>query len=148
MEITKIEDIRAHGAEDIVELSGWNEEPFVCRLRRVGLYEMMAAGCVPNPLIPVVRDLFMGMGKAVQKDLSDPEDVQAFLALARAALVEPGYQDLQEAGILLTDQQILEIFFYATRGVRALSTFRRGAGAGIIGHGEAIRDEAQPDDGN
>ena len=63
---TRIEDIQAMGGRAVVELSGWTKDkPFACELRRLGLYETMAAGYVPNPLIPVVQDLFMGMQKAI-----------------------------------------------------------------------------------
>ena len=148
MEITKVADIRSLGAEDVVELSGWDERPFVCRLRRVSLYEMIGSGCVPNPLIPVVRDLFMGMSKALEKNLSDAEDVKAFLTIAKCSMLEPSYQELQEVGIQLTDQQVLEIFFYATRGPRSLAAFRGGKSGGNMDDGEAVRDEAQQHAGN
>ena len=148
MEITKIADIRSLGAEDVVELSGWDETPFVCRLRRVSLYEMIGSGCVPNPLIPVVRDLFMGMSKALEKDLTDADDVKAFLTIARCAMMEPSYQELQEAGIQLTDRQVLEIFFYATRGPRSLAAFRRTEGGGDLDDGKTVRGKTQQPDGN
>ena len=54
----------------------------------------------------------------------------------------------KQSRIQLTDQQVLEIFFYATRGPRSLAAFRGGKSGGNMDDGEAVRDEAQQHAGN
>ena len=142
MKITEIQELKAMGGTEIVELSGWGEKPFVCQLRRVGMYEMMAHGSVPNPLMPVVQDLFMGMQRA-KDGMQDAESARALLAVAEAAMVQPSYKEVTEAGIQLTDAQVLEIFFFATRGPAALAAFRGKIRVGDQPDGGNVPDEAQ-----
>jgi hypothetical protein len=60
MAVTPLEEIRAANAAQEIELSGWEPgAPFRCMARRPRLYEMAAAGEIPNPLLPVVEELFM-----------------------------------------------------------------------------------------
>lgn len=139
MQITGIDELRAMGGREIVELSGWKKDaPFVCELKQVGMYELMAANYVPNPLVPVVRELFMGMKRAVENGFTDPEDAKGFVAIARAAMLNPTYDQVREAGLDLTDRQVLEIFFFATRGASALAAFRKGTGGAAGGDGAEI----------
>lgn len=134
MPITSIDAIRAANGAVEVELSGWDEQPFVCKLRRPRLYEMAAAGEIPNPLLPVVEELFMRNTAALAKrDVADQS--KALLALAGLALVEPALEDIHAAGARLTDDQILEIYTFVLGGAASLAGFRanaRGAAGGNV----------------
>lgn len=127
--ITNIEEIKKN-LDVEAELSGWTEEPFRCILRRPSMHQMVAAGTVPNPLIPTVERLFTA---TVPKEMTPDEqrrESEALLAIARATLKEPSAAQLEEAGVLLTDQQIMEIYAFAVAGPKGLSSFRRGARGG------------------
>lgn len=49
---------------------------------------------------------------------------EIFRVIARAALVSPSYDELEEAGLTLTDSQLLYIYNYSQTGVDALRRFR------------------------
>ena len=44
--------------------------------------------------------------------------------LAEACFAEPSYEDIRKAGIELTDEQMMAVFNYCQRGVKALEPFR------------------------
>lgn len=137
MATTSLEAIRAANAAEEITLSGWTPgTEFVCRVRRPRLYELAAAGEIPNPLLPVVEELFMRNTAALQKrDITDQS--KALLALAGLALVEPTAAEIHEAGAVLTDEQLLEIYTYILGGAAALAGFRAEQGRIAGGHVEA-----------
>lgn len=99
----------------VVELPGWSrDEPFVARLRRVSLRRMIQAGEIPNELLAVAHAAMTGQRPAA----GDPDQMPRFLAflekVAQAALIEPTYEDVAE---YLTEDQLIAIFAWATRGV-------------------------------
>ena len=137
MAITSLDEIRAANAAQEIELSGW--EPgvtFRCRARRPRLYEMAAAGEIPNPLLPVVEELFMQNSAALAKrDVSDQS--KALIALAGMTLVEPTVDEIHEAGAVLTDDQLLEIYTFVLGGAAALAGFRENARRAVGGDAQA-----------
>lgn len=134
MAITSLEEIRAANAAEEVTLSGWDaDKPFVCKLRRPRLYELAAAGEIPNPLLPVVEELFMRNTVALQKrDVA--EQSKALVALAGLALVEPTAAEIHDVGAVLTDDQLLEIYTYVLGGAAALAGFRAQQGSNAGGN--------------
>lgn len=44
--------------------------------------------------------------------------------MAQETFVEPTYSEIKDAGIELTDEQMMFIFNYAQQGVKALESFR------------------------
>ena len=46
------------------------------------------------------------------------------VVIAKAALVEPTYEDIKNAGMELSDNQLMAIFSYTQTGVKALDSFR------------------------
>ena len=146
--ITKIEDIKAR-LDVEVELSGWAEdEPFRCVLRKPSMYQMIAGGTIPNPLIPTIERLFMA---TVPKEMSAEEhqkESEALIAIARATLREPSMAELEEAGIALTDTQIMEIYAFAITGAKGLASFRLGARGGAGGNVQAHERKAKRAPGN
>lgn len=143
MAITSLDEIRAANAPQEVELSGWEpDKPFRCKLRRPRLYEMAAAGEIPNPLLPVVEDLFM-QNTAALANRSVEEQSKALLALARLALVEPTADEIHEAGAVLTDDQLLEIYTFILGGAAVLAGFREAARRAARDNVAAIRGKAE-----
>ena len=122
--VTKIEEIRKYGGAQEVELSGWNGDTVTMMLRRPSLYQMAAAGQIPNPLLSVAESLFMASGSGIMKaDFLDTAKMMD--TLARAVLVEPTYDELAEAGVALTDMQYNEIYAFVLRGPAGLARFRK-----------------------
>ena len=137
MAITSLDAIRAANAPQEIEVSGWEPGvPFVCKARRPRLYEMAAAGEIPNPLLPVVEELFMQNSAALAKrNVADQS--KALIALADMALVEPTVEEIHEAGAVLTDEQLLEIYTFVLGGAAALAGFRENAGRAVGGDAQA-----------
>lgn len=104
-----------------VKLVGWDEEPFEVVLRRPSLLGLASKGAIPNPLMSTAKGLFLkGMG--TEGDLKAICGVMEIVA--KEALVSPTWKELQEAGVELTDMQLIEILGYAQKGAQALSSFR------------------------
>jgi hypothetical protein len=141
--VTSLDAIRAANAAQEIELSGWEPGvPFVCKLRRPRLYELAAAGEIPNPLLPIVEELFMQNAAALAKR-SVPDQSKALLSLARLAMAEPTFEEVHEAGAVLTDDQLLEIYTFILGGAAALAGFREVARRAVDRDGEAARGKAK-----
>lgn len=109
-----------------VEIIGWDDEPFVCRLRTISLMKLASQGKIPNSLLGVAVQLFKGKDKkeddskdAIKKmgEMSNLIDL-----LCQQTMVEPTFE---EVGEYLTDEQKSEIFQYSQGGVKALENFRK-----------------------
>ena len=99
---------------------------FYARLKRPSMLDMIKNGEIPNALLDTANDLFaegtqvLANGDSnTTKDLFDVMD-----KLCEATFVEPSYSDIKEAGIKLTDEQMMFVFSYTQNGVKALDSFR------------------------
>ena len=128
--ITKIEDLAgAKGTE--VALPGFTlGEQFTVKLRRPSLMRLAQEGRIPNQLLGTAATLFNeGMSKNMLddgerfKELSD-----MVICLAKAAMVDPSYDELDAAGIGLTDEQLFHIYMFTQKGVQMLDVFRKEQG--------------------
>lgn len=123
--VSKIEDlIGAKGLE--VALPGFVlGEQFVAKLRRPSLMRLAQDGKIPNQLLGTAATLFdTGMSGALESGDQFKELSGAVICLAKAALVEPTYEELEKAGIELTDEQLFQIYMYTQKGVQMLKGFR------------------------
>ena len=123
MAVTSIEKLKqlSHGQE--VELQGWDEEPFVCILKRPSLLGLVENGDIPNPLLHAAYILFNGSNDPKdQINLKEANDL--YRIIAKAAMVNPTYQEVIDAGLELTDMQLLEIYRFTQLGVKSLISFR------------------------
>ena len=69
--------------------------------------------------------------------------------VAGEALASPTLAQLEEAGVVLSDQQLTAIYLYAQRGVEALRPFRKKPAVSRDGEdGKAVSAAAQPDTGH
>lgn len=123
-------------------LPGWGDEgDFVCKLRRPGLVAMAeAAGFVPNPLLPAIEELFFPAGKQIK--LPPEQQARALHEIARYALVEPTLEELNAAGLQLTDEQYLAIYAFALKGAEGLARFRGAVRGEPFGDGGDVRGAA------
>ena len=123
--VTSIQDIKNTGVQEVA-LSGFvPEEPFIVKLRRPSLMRLAQEGEIPNQLLGSAAKLFAdGATKLMNEGEGFKELSKAVIFLAKACLVEPTYDELQAAGIDLTDDQLMDIYLYTQKGVRSLDGFR------------------------
>ena len=127
MAVTSLENLKKLSEGQEVELPGWDEEPFICKLKRPSLLGLVEGGQIPNPLLNAAYILFNGA--KTQKNVLNLKDQKEILDIvARAAMVEPTYQQLKDIGLELTDLQLLDIYNFTQLGVRSLISFRTKQG--------------------
>ena len=144
MQPTNIEDIRRVAGEQVVELPGFGDAdntPLRVTLRRVSLLGLAEAGAIPNELMGAVSELYSA-GRVSRGSLATT--AKTMLLIARQAMVCPTLEELQEAGLALTDEQLSAIYLYSQAGVRALRPFRRDAGVlGAVPDSESVAHAAE-----
>lgn len=123
MAVTSIEYLKKIAEGQEVKLTGWGEEPFVCKLKRPSMLGLVANGDIPNPLLNAAYILFNG-AKSTEDVINMKEQKELLTIMAKAAMVEPTYDDLEKIGLELTDSQLLEIYNYTQIGIKALASFR------------------------
>lgn len=127
MQITSIEELVKSTKGEIVELPRFsNSTPFYARLKRPSLMNLVKKGKIPNQLLTSANSLFTkGAGglNTMDKDMLDNLFTVMEL-ICEESFVEPSYTQLREAGIELTDEQMLFVFSYAQNGVQELNSFR------------------------
>lgn len=125
--VTNIADLRSYAQGQIVELPPFAEGmPFVARLRRPSMLFLAKTGQIPNTLLAKAGQLFNVGGASLDSDdtnmLSDVYDIA--MVVIKASLVSPTIDEIHEAGLELSDDQIMAIFNYTQGGIKALEQFR------------------------
>jgi hypothetical protein len=127
-QVTSLSDLKNYSKGTVVELPSFAEgQPFIARLKRPSLLVLIKSGKIPNSLLVSANSIFQGglsdfdaQSEDSLKNMYDILDI-----ICEAALVEPSYLDIKEAGIQLSDDQIMSIFAYTQQGVKALEQFRQ-----------------------
>lgn len=127
LKITSVSDLHAYGQGKVVRLPDFAEgQPFVARLRRPSMLVLAKQGKIPNALLASANTLFNEGGGGLDADnpnmLKDIFDVCE--VIARAALMQPTYDEIVAAGVELSDNQMMAIFSYTQNGIKALESFR------------------------
>lgn len=127
MRVTSLEDLAEYAKGTVVRLPDFAEgQPFVARIRRPSLLVMAKSGRIPNSLLATANGLFTSGGSGIDaadpKMLSDVYDICHILC--EAALVSPTLKEIEDAGVSLSDDQLMAIFNYTQTGVKALESFR------------------------
>lgn len=123
--VTSIHELQEYAKGAFVRLPDFGEgQPFYARLRRPSMLSLTRAGKIPNSLILTANELFNGKGMNEKKQGAMNEVLDILDIIADACFVEPTYSDIKNAGVTLTDEQMMAIFNYVQRGVRALEPFR------------------------
>lgn len=128
LQITTIEQLKEYANGQVVEIPAFAEgQPFVARLKRPSMLKLAESGAIPNSLLITANELFAkgGAGFETQKESAMKDMMDVMRSLCSAAFIEPTWEDLQEAGVELTDDQIMFIFQYTQTGVKALESFRK-----------------------
>lgn len=128
LKITSFEDLKSYAAGDVVELPPFAQgRPFVARLTRPSMMELVKQGKIPNRLLKSANELFSnGIAGAFDEDKTDAlsQLFEVIDVICAASFVEPTYQQIKDSGVKLTDEQLMFIFNYSQAGVKALESFR------------------------
>ena len=128
MNVTSIADLQQYAAGTVVRFPDFAEgQPFVARVRRPSMLVLAKSGKIPNSLMATANELFAKGGAGM--DVDDPNMLGNFYDTCRviceAALLQPTMDEIEAAGISLSDDQIMAIFNYTQTGVKALQSFRK-----------------------
>lgn len=128
MNVTSIADLQRYAAGTVVRFPDFAEgQPFVARVRRPSMLVLAKSGKIPNSLMATANELFAKGGAGM--DVDDPNMLGNFYDTCRviceAALLQPTMDEIEAAGISLSDDQIMAIFNYTQTGVKALQSFRK-----------------------
>lgn len=134
--VCTLEDLKKAFGGELVDLPGTSEDypTITVRLRRPSLLDMVKRGKIPNELLEEANGLFVkgaqGVAMSNLKNSDMMKDLCQILdVVCEAAFVEPKYNDLKSAGIVLTDEQLLAVFNYTQNGVDALKQFHTDRGS-------------------
>ena len=127
VKITSISELREYKNGEVIELPPFSEnQRFFARIKRPSLLALIKGGQIPNELLTAANSLFNVGSKSFSvldnKTMDNLFDVMEIIC--ESAFVEPTYKEIKDAGVSLTDEQILFIFGYAQNGVRQLKSFR------------------------
>lgn len=136
--VTTLEQLKQYAQGQIVQLPSFgDDQPFVARLGRPSLMQLAKDGEIPNALLGTAGQLFTS-GISSKKDENMLSEVYGVMeSLCRATMLEPTYDDIIAAGLHLTDEQMLAIFEYTQKGVKALKSFRE-----VPEHTDSAGDDA------
>lgn len=126
-----------YGAQSI-EIHDWDGSGLIeVRARRPGLYNMASMGFIPNPLLGAMQAMFSGSTAQINA-VDAKKQGECLTAIARYALVEPTMAQITEAGLELTDQQLLELYQFALAGPVRYAAFRAAADGAAAANGAEV----------
>lgn len=127
-QITSLSQLKSYSTGAVIELPPFSEgQPLVARVKRPSLLSLAKSGEIPNSLLTTANELFASGGRGIDRNNGDMlKDMYGVMeAIAKASLIEPSFDDIKEAGLELTDEQMMAIFSYSQEGVKALESFRK-----------------------
>lgn len=127
MKITSVADLQSYANGTIVRFPDFGDgQPFVAKVRRPSMLVLAKEGKIPNSLLATASELFTKGGEGIDTDnehiLGDMYDIMH--VICEASLIQPTMQDIEGAGMSLSDNQLMAIFNYTQSGVKALDSFR------------------------
>lgn len=132
LKVTTLEELKEYAKGAVVEFPPFAEgQPFVARVKRPSMLEMMRTKKIPNDLLNAATTLFSN-SKTKSNVVSNSEAVNNMLdtvdTLAKECLVNPTLDDIKDSGLDLTDEQKMFLFEYIQSGVKSLKPFREKQG--------------------
>lgn len=127
LKITTLNDLESYSKGQIVALPPFAEgQPFIARIKRPSMLQMVANGVIPNTLLIKAQELFLEQTESFDPDDSDmmKQMLQILEIVAKESLLEPTYNSIKECGLQLTDDQLMFIYNYSQQGVKILEPFR------------------------
>lgn len=124
-DITSLTDIVKYTGGTIVRLPDFGDgAPFIAKLKRPSMLGLVKAGKIPNSLITQATQLFKSGAGSLGKGNTVDELYDIIEIVCREAMVKPTYDEIKNAGVTLSDNQLMAIFSYTQNGVKALESFR------------------------
>lgn len=126
--VTTLEDLGEYSKGQKVRFPDFQEgQPFVALVKRPSLLVLSKQGKIPNRLLNSATSMFTGESQGGSEEdsanaLNDMYDVIEIVA--ESTLIKPTYEEIKNAGIQLSDNQLMAIFNYTQNGVKALESFR------------------------
>lgn len=127
MSTTSIFDLQTYAQGTLVRFPDFAEgQPFVARVRRPSMLVLAKQGKIPNTLLNSANELFSKGGAGMDGDNENMlADIYSICEIiCESALKEPTYQQIKDAGLELSDDQLMAIFNYTQTGAKALESFR------------------------
>lgn len=127
LKITTLNDLESYSKGQLVELPPFAEgQPFVARIKRPSMLQMVANGTIPNILLIKAQSLFLEQTEGFDPDDENmmKEMLQILEIVAKESLIEPKYEQIKECGLQLTDDQLMFLYNYSQQGVNILEPFR------------------------
>lgn len=123
-EVTSISQLNEYAKGQLVELPSFGEgQPFFARLRRPSMLALAKSGKIPNNLLATANRMFDSSLDTKNENML--KDFYLVIeTILEAAFVEPTYQEIKDAGVQLSDDQLIFVFNYTQQGVRILDQFR------------------------
>ena len=123
-EVTSIAKRNEYAKGQLVELPSFGEgQPFFARLRRPSMLALAKSGKIPNSLLATANRMFdSSLDTKSENMLKDFYMVME--TILEASFVEPTYQEIKDAGVQLSDDQMIFVFNYTQQGVKILDQFR------------------------
>jgi hypothetical protein len=126
--ITSVSQLQEYAKGTIVQLPPFADgQPLVARVRRPSILKLASQGKIPNSLLSSANTMFTkGAGQLDTDDedmLKDMYDIA--VVMTKACLLEPSFEQIESAGLELTDEQLMAIFSFSQRGNAALEQFRQ-----------------------
>lgn len=128
VQVTSFEQLKEYALGQLVKLPSFGEgQEFYARLKRPSMLKLAESGRIPNALLVTANQLFEkgGNGFDAQDENFMPSMMKVIREICSAAFVEPTYEDIEKAGLELTDEQLMFVFQYTQIGVNALQSFRQ-----------------------
>jgi len=126
MAITTPDSLRSYAQQIVVRFPDFGEgQPLVAKVKRVSMLALAKTGKIPNALLNSATEIFQGGARkqdAKGNPLVDMYDLCRIMA--ECCLASPTLAEIEEAGLELTDEQLVAIFNYTQKGVKALTPFR------------------------
>ena len=123
-EVTSISKLNEYAKGQLVELPSFGEgQPFFARLRRPSMLALAKSGKIPNSLLATANRMFDSI-LDIKNDNMLKDFYMVMETILEASFVEPTYQEIKDAGVQLSDDQMIFVFNYTQQGVRALDQFR------------------------
>ena len=128
MNITSFADLQSYASGTVVRFPDFAEgQPFVARVRRPSMLVLAKQGKIPNSLLTAAGELFTKSGGGMDTDnenmLSDIYDICRIIC--SASLIQPTMEEIEGAGVELSDDQLMAVFNYTQTGIKALESFRK-----------------------
>lgn len=124
---TTLDQLQSYAKGKLIQLPEFAPGmPLMVYMKRPSMLDLISQGKIPNPLASTAAKLFSKGGSGV--DSTDPSQLDELTKIlhtfCEVSFVEPTYSQIKEAGLELTDEQLMFVFNYIQMGNKALEKFR------------------------